>query len=186
MKSARFFLVVILLLGICPSWVCASAIPIDPTLIINKGTGYPACLDSPTSDSTPTCLHGNTITESFNNGSFSFDFAYVNQSVDLTTLFITITGVPVGTPYFCQSDIWSACNFGGDGGVFNFALSGGDKTHPGFIPKFIPGTAPATFGVDEVPSAPTPEPGMWLLFAAMLAFLLTKLGRKRWGTPLLT
>jgi hypothetical protein len=164
--------------------------PIDPSVIINRGTGYPACSAAPPTQ----CFDGkNPIVESFNNGMFSFDFAYTNTHKDLLKLILKITGVPEGTPYTCHSDIWSECDIKipkpdkEDPGVeppelvtVTFTLSGEDATHTGFLPKFVPGQPPATFGVDELaPLSGTPEPGTWVLFATgIFAFALIGYGRR--------
>jgi hypothetical protein len=185
----------LILVGICSPRAVASQTPVDPKLIINKGIGYPTCSPNPTSDATPKCLlNGNTIIEPFNGGMFSFDFAYTNTSVDLTSLIILITGVPEGTPYSCQSDIWSHCFFNSPTGnlekkkglagppeliVMGFVLFGSDNTHTGFIPKETNGV-PFTFGVDQFIPSTTPEPGTWMLFATgILAFAVLGFRRKR-------
>jgi hypothetical protein len=139
--------------------------------------------------------------ETFNDGAFSFDFAYINKKKDLTTLFILITGVPEGTPYTpCQSDIFlKGCTITPltfpeheDGDVeppelisVLFVLSGGT------IPKFVPGPGgtnpPFTFGVDQVAPSPTPEPGTWLLFGTgILAFAMIGFRRKRYEATALS
>jgi hypothetical protein len=192
MKPSRWMWVTILV-GICSSVAVASQTPVDPTIIVNRGTGYPDCSSAPGS---PTiCLTDNSlfnpIVEKFNNGTFSSDFAYINTKHDLTTLFIAITGVPEGTPYTpCQSDIFlKGCTItpltfpehDEEGDVeppelitVLFVLSGGT------IPKFVPGGTPFTFGVDQVTSSATPEPGTWTLFATgILAFAMIGFRRKR-------
>jgi len=170
---------------------------VDPRMIVDTGRSYPSC----TAASPTVCFDGkHPIVEPFSTGTFSFDFAYINQKKDLFELIIKITGVPEGTRFSCESSIWSDCKIQipkaekKDGDVdppelitVTFIFSGEDATHPGFLPKFVPGQATSTFGVEELlPLSATPEPGSWILFATgIFAFALIRDGRKgSQATPL--
>jgi PEP-CTERM motif len=178
MKLGRVFCFLILF-GI--SAIAAEAqTPVDPTVLVIKkdpagcnGLGQPLCYSG-----TPSPL-----VEAFSSLPLSFEY---DGSGNLNSLLLELTGVPNGTPLYCQTDIWQFCSFtvssdpghpgdfdvtfdlfdvtpGVPGPCANDGVHAIAPTCPGFL---APGDG---FGVSLLPYiGVTPEPGSMLLFGTGL------------------
>lgn len=170
MKLARTFCFLIVLGSL--SVVASGQTPIDPKVIINK-IGDPACGGS----GQPMCYDGSKPLKVAFAPVLSFAFVY-DGPPNLTELFLRFTGVPTGTEFQCQTDIWTTCTtaalgahriqfhmFGGPG---TCTSNGGVMaTCPGFL---APGDG---FTLDVVPSvSATPEPASVFLFGTGLIIVL--------------
>jgi hypothetical protein len=177
-----FLLGAMIVAGMAAVVAQADGLP-DPKIIINKG-----------GDATP--YDGSApITEAFDPGGFSLDFAYTGTT-DLDSLTVDLTNVPFGEAFQCFSDIWVECNIGiVQGDPLTVVLTFDDNYHgapdgtpgpcqnntpaggicPGFLTPPVNGV-PETFSI----TLNTPEPSSMLLLGAGMVPLFF-FGRKRWA-----
>lgn len=170
MKLARLFCFLIILGS---SAITAYAqTPLDPRVIVNDPAG---CTIPPgISYNGP-----GPLVESYSSPEC---FTYTGAP-NLTTLILQFTGVPVATPFACQTDIWVDCTISDlGGGITQFDLSGGpgacnfNDGIGGNCPGFLTTGQSATVTFEPVINE-TPELGSIVLFGTGLIAIF--MGAKR-------
>jgi hypothetical protein len=182
MKIARFFSFLILL-GCMGLVVCAQT-PIDPKVIINFGSDPDCGPDTPF-----TCYTGvGPLTVPFATTlslAFVYDPPPAGTRPNLIELLLDFTGVPFGTPFQCESNIWTDCTITQlPHRVVQFDMfgSGHCKQDGGVGGECIGFLAPdQSFTVDASPLlSETPEPNSFMLFGTGLVSILV-VAKRRWS-----
>jgi hypothetical protein len=154
--------------------------PVDPIARINLAVD-PACGGV----SEPECYNGVGPLQFTYSPTLDAEFVYdpANPSSLLTTLVLQYLGVPTGTNFVCQSDIWETCSQSDlGGGITQFTLTGGPGPcqQNGGVSATCPGDVASMDGV-TVTNTPviseTPEPAPIFLFGTGL--LLIFVGTRR-------